>query len=152
MVVVAVAVVVVGLLIFVNHALNMAELLDLARNVNGSLVIETILFLGFLQQLHKEWVVDVYDRDYNPLLLLPLPHHNSQTALRNDLHHHLLLVVEMKVGEVQVKIIQHTNLVSTHISVLPNKNKQTKKPRKLQETPWCDGSFDLFCLKLIDRG
>lgn len=129
---------VVGLLIFVNHALNMAELLDLARNVNGSLVIEPILFLGFLQQLHKERVVDVYDRDYNPLLLLPLPHHNSQTALRNDLHHHLLLVVEMKmkVGEVQVEIIQHTNLVSTHISVLPNKNKQTnKKTKKITRNP-----------------
>lgn len=106
----------VGLLIFVNHALDMAELLEVARNVNGSLVIEPILFLGFLQQLHKERVVDVYDRDYNPLLLLlPLPHHNSQTALRNVLHHHLLLVVEMKVGEVQVEIIQHTNLVSSHL-------------------------------------
>ncbi|KAF7146875.1 hypothetical protein RHSIM_Rhsim03G0213600 [Rhododendron simsii] len=97
-----VVVVVVGvLLISVNHALDMAELLDVARNVNGTLVIKPILFLGFLQQLNKEWVVDVYDRDYNPLLLLPLPHHNSQTALRNVLHHHLLLVVEMKVGEVQ---------------------------------------------------
>lgn len=53
---VMVVVVVVGIFFF-NQVLEVAKLLHVARNVDGSFLIKTILFLGFLQQLHEEWMV-----------------------------------------------------------------------------------------------
>lgn len=123
-----VVVVVVVRLVLVNHALNLAELLHVARDGNGAFLIKPIFFLSLLQQLHEEWMVDVYNRDNNPLLLLPLTHHNSQATLRNISHHHhiLLMMVEVKVGKVQVKIIQKIVglvMIPTHLMIRKREHK-----------------------------
>lgn len=77
----------------------------MTRNGDWAFLIKAILFLGFLQQLHEEWVVDVDHRDHKPLWLLALAHHDRQTALWNVFG--LLVVLDMvmkKVGKVKVKI------------------------------------------------
>ena len=53
MVVLVVIVVVVEWLLFINHALDGAKLLNVARDGDGTLLVKSILFLSFLQQLHE---------------------------------------------------------------------------------------------------
>lgn len=62
-----VVVVVVVMVFFVYHALDVLKFLDMARNIDGAFLIKPILFFSFLQQLHEEWVVDVDHWDYEPL-------------------------------------------------------------------------------------
>lgn len=69
-------------LLFINNALDGAKLLHLARDGDGALVIESVLLLRFLQEVHEERVVDVDDRDHKPLtLLLTLTDQDRQTTL-----------------------------------------------------------------------
>ncbi|KAL6972157.1 hypothetical protein U1Q18_031845, partial [Sarracenia purpurea var. burkii] len=71
---VVVMVVVVG---FFNQVLDMAKLVDVTRNADGTVVLKSVLFLGFPQQFHEERVVDVdqWDDDLQ-LLLCALSHHH----------------------------------------------------------------------------
>lgn len=104
MVVMVVVVMVVEGLLLINHALNGTELLNLTRNGDGSFLVESIFFLGFLQQVHEEWVVDVDHRDHKPLLLFSLSHHDCQTPLWNVFQFLILLVMMMMVSmEVKVR-------------------------------------------------
>ena len=90
----------------IDHALNGAKLLHMARNSDQTFVIESVLLLRLLQQLHEERVVDVDHRNNKPLLVLPLAHHHSHTAFRNifELLAVLVVVVVEKVGEVEVEV------------------------------------------------
>lgn len=92
-----VVVMVMNGILFVNHALNGTKLLHVARNGNGALLVESIFFLGSLQEVHEEWVVDVDHRDHKPLLLLSLSHHDRQTPLWDVFQFLLLMIVAMKV-------------------------------------------------------
>ncbi|WRX16910.1 hypothetical protein QQP08_009397 [Theobroma cacao] len=82
-VVMVVVMVMMLVLFFIDHALNIAELLHVARDGDGALLIESVLFLGFLQKLHEERVVDIDHWDHKPLLLLPLTYQDCQTPLWN---------------------------------------------------------------------
>lgn len=88
-------------LLLINQTLNGAELLDLAGNDDRTVVIETVLLLGFLQQLHEERVVDVNHRNHEPLLLLALAHHHRHTPFW-DVHRFLLQKVKTQVVVVVV--------------------------------------------------
>nr|GLL20010.1 uncharacterized protein LOC114761440 [Ipomoea trifida] len=60
----------------------MAKLLHVAGDINRTVVLESVLLLGVFQKLQEQRVVDVDDRDYETLLLLPLAHHNRQASFR----------------------------------------------------------------------
>ena len=72
MVVMVVVVMVMVMLFFVDHASNIAKVLDVARDGDGSLLIESVLFLSFFQELHEERVIDIDHWDHKLLLFLPL--------------------------------------------------------------------------------
>ncbi|KAK8530701.1 hypothetical protein V6N13_030648 [Hibiscus sabdariffa] len=80
---VVVVVVVVVAVVLVDQALNMAELVDMARDGERAVMVETVLFLGSLQELLEEWVGHVHHRDHKPLLLLSLTNHDCQASLWN---------------------------------------------------------------------
>lgn len=94
-VVVVVVVVLVVVIVLINQSLYMAKLLNVARNIDGSLVIKPILFLRFLQQLHKQRMIDVNHGDYDPLLLLSLTHHNCYAPLGNIFLPMVMMMMEM---------------------------------------------------------
>ncbi|KAG9452584.1 hypothetical protein H6P81_005488 [Aristolochia fimbriata] len=83
MVVVVVVVVVEGPFP-VDDALDVSELGDVAGDVDGSLLVEAVLLLGLVEELHEEGMVEVDDGHHEPLRLLPfLTHHDRQTPLRH---------------------------------------------------------------------
>lgn len=62
--------VVVVVVVMVNNALKSAKVVDRAGDGDGSFLIEAILVLGLLQELDEERMVDINDRNHEPLLLL----------------------------------------------------------------------------------
>lgn len=106
MMMVVVVLVVDRRLLLINQTLNGAELLDLAGNDDRTVVIETVLLLGFLQQLQEERVVDVNHRNHKPLLLLALAHHHRHTPFW-DVHCFLLQKVKTQVVVVVVVVVMH---------------------------------------------
>lgn len=104
--------------LFINHALNGAELLHLARDGDGAVVIESVLLLRFLQEVHEERVVDVDDRDHKPLtLLLTLTDQDRQTTLGDvfQLLRIRLLVVavvmmkQVRNMDVEIQVVSFSN-------------------------------------------
>lgn len=73
-----VAMVLEGLIVVTttNEVLNTLKLGQLTRDDYGSPLSKTIDFLCLLQQLNKQWVVEVSHRHGNSLLLFPLTHFN----------------------------------------------------------------------------
>lgn len=121
-------VVVVVVIFFINQALYMAKFLHVARNIEGALVIKPKLFLSFLQQLRKQRMVYVNHRDYDPLLLLSLTHHNCYAPLGNIFPFSLpmVMVVVMKMGSVQMEIQEHF-VSTTHFKENPDRRSQKNK-------------------------
>lgn len=98
--------VVVVMVVFIDHPLNIAKLLDMARDGDGAFMIETILFLRFLQELHEQGVGDIDERDHKPLLLLALTHQDRQAPLWDIFEVLVLMMVEpvkMKVRHMKVE-------------------------------------------------
>lgn len=87
----------------INHALNVPKLLNMARNCDCALLIKSILLFGLLQQLHEQWMIEIYHWHHNSLLLLSLAHLNRQTPLWN-ISYHLFLPMMMKMRQVQMKV------------------------------------------------
>lgn len=94
----------------VDHALHIPELVNVARDVDGSLLVEPILVLRLSQQVHEQRVVHVGHRDHEPLLLLSLPCGYGQAPPRHVLQAVFLrplivvvVVVEVNVGQVEMK-------------------------------------------------
>lgn len=71
-------VVMMNRLVTTNDALDGPKLLHVARKSDGAGVIEPVLLLGFLQQLHEEWMVDVNHRNHEFLLLLTFMTHHDR--------------------------------------------------------------------------
>lgn len=63
----------------VDDASNVPEVLDVTRDGYGSLLIEAVFFLCFLEKLHEEWVIEVDDWHHKPLLVFSLTHLYGQT-------------------------------------------------------------------------
>lgn len=93
----------------INHALNVPELLHMARDGDGPLLIKPILFLGFLQQLHEQRVVEVYHRHHKSLLFLTLPDVNCQTPFWH-VSDYLLLPSMMVVVMVMVMVMMEMQM------------------------------------------
>lgn len=83
----------------VDRVLDAPENLDMARDRDGSLVIEPELFLGLFEQLPEERVIDVGDGDHKPLMLLSSSDHDCHAPSGDVLQ--LLLVVVVVVVKVQ---------------------------------------------------
>lgn len=65
----------------INQALNVPKFLHVARNCDGTLLIESIFLFRFLQKLDEQRVIKVYHRHYKSLLFFPLPNSYCQTPL-----------------------------------------------------------------------
>ncbi|KAK8516103.1 hypothetical protein V6N12_013512 [Hibiscus sabdariffa] len=78
-----VVVVMVVAVVLVDQALNMAKLVHMARDGEGAVMVEAVLFLGLLQELLEEWVGHVHHRDHKPLLFFSLTNHDGQPSLWN---------------------------------------------------------------------
>ncbi|XP_038875258.1 uncharacterized protein LOC120067761 [Benincasa hispida] len=89
---------VVVVVVMVNNALKGAKVVDRARNGDGSFLIKAILVLGLLQELDKQRMVDINNRNHEPLLLLA--NKNGQTSL-GSLH---LVPMVVKVREMNVEM------------------------------------------------
>ncbi|KAJ6760399.1 hypothetical protein OIU79_025282 [Salix purpurea] len=61
-----------------------------------------ILFLGFFQQVHEEWMIYINHRNHKPLLLLALPYHDGKTPFRDIFHLSPPIMVVVVVEEVEV--------------------------------------------------
>lgn len=106
MVIIVVVVVVVVGIFLVNHIMNVTKFIQLAWNIDGSFMIKSILFLSLLQQLHKQWVIYVDNRDYDPLLLLSLTHHDRQAPFWYVSQLFLplmMMMVQMNVWDMKMK-------------------------------------------------
>lgn len=127
--------VMVMMTIFVDHPLNITKLLDMARNGNRSFLIEPILILGYLQQLHKQWVVNINHWNHEPLLLFALTNHDSQTPFRDIFQVLLMMMEAMKVRYMKVKIhmVMGTFVVISTPHIFPKKNKKKTKPFFLED-------------------
>ena len=131
MVVMVVVVMVMLMLFFVDHASNIAKVLDVARDGDGSLLIESVLFLSFLQELHEERVVDIDHWDHKPLLLLPLTYQDCQTPLRNIFQVLVFMVVEaVKVRYMKVEIKVVFVYTPHYLSSANPKSKNKQETRK----------------------
>ena len=106
-------------------------------------MIESVLFLGLLQQLHEERVVDVDHWNHKPLLILPLANHHRHTPFRDvfQLLAVLVVVVMEKVGEMEVEVEVQVVVVVLAVPVggdkphlFESKNIKNSKNLKNQET------------------
>lgn len=121
-------------LLSIDHALDGAELLHVARNCDGTLLIKSKLFLSLLQQLHEEGMVDVDHRYNEPFLLLTLTHQDCQTTLWDVFQFILLMlpvVVVVKVGLLLLLLVKvevrHVNMEIQVVSVYTNRHKNQEK-------------------------
>ncbi|XXG76173.1 hypothetical protein AAC387_Pa08g0584 [Persea americana] len=99
-------VVVMVSLLLVNNPLHVAKLGDVARDRNSALLLESILFFCNFEQLHEQWMVEVNHRHHEPLLLLPLAHHDRETTLWYVPRLLLAVVQQVQVREVEVEAEQ----------------------------------------------
>jgi len=138
-VVVAVMLVVVVMegLFPINHALDVPKLLHVARDGDGTFLIETVLLLRLLQQLHEQRVLKVHHRHHKSLLLLSVrPHLYRQTPLRhvsNQVHLILLLLCRsmmMKMRQMQMK--------TPHIKSKYQEKNTRKEEKKRKRRRICD--------------
>ncbi|MFS7929791.1 hypothetical protein Hanom_Chr04g00336591 [Helianthus anomalus] len=67
----------VMLMVLMNYALYIAEVLYMARDINGTLIMKPVLEFGILQELHEQWMVDVHNWYYEPFLFfIFMSHHH----------------------------------------------------------------------------
>lgn len=150
-------VVVLDWLLLVNHALDGAKILDMARYGDGSLLVKAKLFLSFLQQLHEERVVDVNHRDHKPLLLFTLTHHDCQTPLWDVFQFFIavmvMVVVVMDLVVVKVKV-WHVDMEIQLVFVSTNphfeQNPDSQNPTLYKENT-ASSSFLFFVFKRVIR-
>lgn len=130
-----VVMVILGVLLL-DHALNIAKLLDMTRNGDRSLLVKSILFLSFFQQVHEEWMIYINHRNHKPLLLLALPYHDGKTPFRDIFHLSppimvvVVVVEEVEVWQVNMEI-QMEFIPTPHFSTA-QKTKQIRKSKKQQ--------------------
>lgn len=89
----------------VNHATNMAKLVNRAGDVDRTGVIESVLVLSFLEKTREQGVVHVHHRNNKAPLLLRWAHRDRYASLGNGLHlppttAAVVVVVEMYVRHV----------------------------------------------------
>lgn len=110
----------------INHALDVPKLLHMARDGDGPLLIKSVLFFSLLQELHEQWVVEVYHRHHKSLLLFTLAHLDCQTPFWHISYLLLLmmLLLMMMVRQKQMEVSQ-TFLSTSHIcSKSENKDRE----------------------------
>lgn len=128
----AVMVVVVVGLVLINHPLNMLKFVNMARDGDCALVLKPVLFLGLLEKLQEERVVEVNHRHYEPLLLFSFSSDlDCQTPLRHVLHRHSLII--LLVEQVSVESALQYPLFPAHIYIYMlasffSSTKEDKKP------------------------
>ncbi|CAL9156146.1 unnamed protein product, partial [Musa hybrid cultivar] len=112
----------------IDEILHMAEVVDAAGDDDCPLLVEAIFLLCLLQQLRKEWVVEVHHRHDEPLLLLrflPHPHHHATLGRHPSL---LLVVAQMwhvqlkaqRRPQVAVVVVVMAVILLVHLVVLPH--------------------------------
>lgn len=86
----------VAALLLIHDALYAPELCHVAWDGNQTLLLETVLLLGFFEQLHEQRMIEINQRHHEPLLLLALPHHDRQKTLGRYVLHLLLQMQVIK--------------------------------------------------------
>ena len=96
------------MLLLMNQVLNGTKIVDGAGNGDESLMLKPIFLFRFMQQVNKERVIEIHERNHKSLLLASLAHQNSQTPFRG-VFGLLLIMVMMKME------VRHDDLhISTH--------------------------------------
>lgn len=127
MVVLVVMVVVVVGIIFINHALNLAKLLHVTRDYYGTLMIKSILFFCFLQELYEEGMFEICNRNYDPLSLLSRAHHDRQTPFW-DIFQLLLLLMMMMM--IMMMMVRHVQMKTEMMMLLSTSHLKTPRSRE----------------------
>lgn len=127
MVVLVVMVVVVVGIIFINHALNLAKLLHVTRDYYGTLMIKSILFFCFLQELYEEGMFEICNRNYDPLSLLSRAHHDRQTPFW-DIFQLLLLLMMMMM--IMMMMVRHCQMKTEMMMLLSTSHLKTPRSRE----------------------
>lgn len=127
MVVLVVMVVVVVGIIFINHALNLAKLLHVTRDYYGTLMIKSILFFCFLQELYEEGMFEICNRNYDPLSLLSRAHHDRQTSFW-DIFQLLLLLMMMMM--IMMMMVRHCQMKTEMMMLLSTSHLKTPRSRE----------------------
>lgn len=157
----------------INYTLDMTKLLNVTGNINRTIMIETVLFLGFLQQLHKQRMIDIDHRYDESLLLLALTNHNRQTTLGYipilflpatasiTLLMVMMMEVEMEIDQIQIQMVVVVVVVmifiaTTHISklklILTTTRETKRENRTNQKGPLSAMNFKTVSAKRETRG
>jgi len=114
----------------INHTLDVPKLLHMARDGDGSFLIKPVLFFSLLQELHEQWVVEVYHRHHKSLLLFTLAHLDCQTPFWHISYLLLLMLLLLMMMRQEQMEVSQTFLSTSHIcSKSENKDRKTKKER-----------------------
>lgn len=98
----------------VDEVLDAPELLHVAGDADGALLVEAELLLRLLEEALEQRVVDVHHWDHEPLPLLSLPHHNPHAPLGHIpqfLPQTLVAVAVAVVEEVEVETDEMVGLL-----------------------------------------
>ncbi|KAK4777323.1 hypothetical protein SAY87_017510 [Trapa incisa] len=87
-----------------DKVMDAPELLNVAGDADGALLVEAELLLRLLEEAAEQRVVDVHHRYHEPLTLLPLTHQNPYAALWHVPQLSLALVAVAVAVEEEVEI------------------------------------------------
>lgn len=111
--------------IMMNNALKCTEIINRARNWDRTFLIEAIFIFSVLQELHEQRMIDINDRNHEPLLFLA--NKNSQTALGS-----VRLAPVMEVRQMKMKI-QRRKMLMLHRK---NRTDQSKTEQTIGGRNW----------------
>lgn len=90
---------------FIDKALNVLEIRDMARNRDGALLLKSIFLFGFLEKFLKQRMVYIHHRYYETLLLFSCAAHvDGHAALGNGLVKIVTLFLGATVGIMMMKM------------------------------------------------
>lgn len=130
-----VVVVVVGGLLLVYNPLHVLEMGHVAWYGDGALLLEAVLLLSLLEQLHEQRMIEVNHGHHEPLLLLPLPHHYREATLWYVPRLPLAVVQQVREMEVEAEQV---------LVPAPHRQQQKSRRKKSQEI----ATLDFFSLLL----
>lgn len=91
-----------GVMIVMNYALESTEVVDRARDGDRSFLVEAILVFGLLQEPSEQRMVNINDRNHEPLLLLA--DENCQTPLGSLHLVPMMMVVKVRQMNMEMEI------------------------------------------------
>ena len=95
------------MLLLMNQVLIGTKIVHRAGNGDEVLMLKTIFLFSFLQQVNKEGVIEIHERNHKSLLQASLAHQNSQTPFRGVFGQLLMVMMKMEVRHDDLNISTH---------------------------------------------